>query len=28
VGTPPEYEYEHDVEAFFRTSHAVVHPEG
>ena len=28
VGTPPEYEYEHDVEAFFRTSRAVVHPEG
>ena len=28
VGTPPEYEYEHDVEAFFRTSRAVVQPEG
>ena len=28
VGAPPEYEYEHDVEAFFRNSRAVVQPEG
>jgi hypothetical protein len=28
VGTPPAYEYERDVEAFFRNSRAVVHPEG
>ena len=28
VGAPPEYEYEHDVEDFFRNSRAVVHPEG
>ena len=28
VGPPPEYEYERDVEAFFRTSRAVVRPEG
>jgi UDP-glucose 4-epimerase len=28
VGTPPAYEYEHDVEAFFRNSRAVVRPEG
>jgi UDP-glucose 4-epimerase len=28
VGTPPEYEYERDVEAFLRNSRAVVQPEG
>jgi UDP-glucose 4-epimerase len=28
VGTPPAYEYEHDVEDFFRNSRAVVRPEG
>jgi UDP-glucose 4-epimerase len=28
VGTPPAYEYERDVEAFFRNSRAVVRPEG
>ena len=28
VGTPPAYEYERDVEEFFRSSRAVVHPEG
>ena len=27
VGTPPEYEYEHDVEDFFRNSRAVVRPD-
>jgi hypothetical protein len=27
VGAPPAYEYEHDVEDFFRNSHAVVRPE-
>jgi hypothetical protein len=27
VGTPPAYEYEHDVEDFFRNSRAVVRPE-
>ena len=27
VGPPPAYEYEHDVEDFFRNSRAVVHPE-
>ncbi len=26
VGTPPEYEYEHDVEDFLRNSRAVVRP--
>jgi UDP-glucose 4-epimerase len=28
VGTPPDYEYERDVEDFLRNSRAVVHPEG
>ncbi len=28
VGTPPAYEYERDVEDFFRNSRAVVRPEG
>ena len=28
VGTPPAYEYERDVEEFFRNSRAVVRPEG
>jgi hypothetical protein len=28
VGTPPAYEYEPDVEDFFRNSRAVVRPEG
>lgn len=28
VGTPPEYEYERDVEDFLRNSRAVVRPEG
>jgi UDP-glucose 4-epimerase len=28
VGSPPAYEYEHDVEDFFRHSRAVVRPEG
>lgn len=28
VGTPPAYEYEHDVEDFFRNSRAVVRPDG
>jgi UDP-glucose 4-epimerase len=28
VGSPPAYEYERDVEEFFRNSRAVVHPEG
>ena len=28
VGTPPEYEYERDVEDFLRNSRAVVNPEG
>jgi UDP-glucose 4-epimerase len=27
VGAPPEYEYERDVEQFFRHSRAVVRPE-
>ncbi len=27
VGAPPAYEYEHDVEDFFRNSRAVVQPE-